>query len=105
MIRNLATVKPMNDSDIAQLGVRVLDTLCADIAPPPPATEEENDSLTIGDREPIEDHSGSPTDTGCENRVEDIPKPKREWKRKIYPASAVRRSARNRMTKKNYDEL
>ena len=32
LIRNLAVVKPMNDSNIDALGVRVLDTFCADLA-------------------------------------------------------------------------
>ena len=38
LIRNLAVVKPMNDSDIDALGVRVLDTFCADLAPSLPET-------------------------------------------------------------------
>ena len=59
----------------------------------------------IGDSEPIEDLSEGLPDIGCEDRVVDIPKPKRKWQRKIYPTSAVHRSARNRMTKKIHDEL
>ena len=32
-------------------------------------------------------------------------KPKRPWKRKIYPTSAVRRSARVKLKKKFHDDL
>ena len=75
------------------------------ILPLPPETEEEEHSLPLGDSEPIEDPCGRHNEPGCEDRVEDLAKPKRKWKRKIYPTSAVRRSARNRMTKKIHDEL
>ena len=39
-IRNLAAVKPMNDDEIDAIGVRVLDNLCADLAPPTRDSEE-----------------------------------------------------------------
>ena len=98
MIRNLAAGKPMNDSDIDALGVRVLDNFCADLAPSSiPESEEEDDTFeaeVVRSMEP-----------GCEDRVEDQHKPKCKWKRKIYPASAVRRSARIRTTKKIHDEI
>ena len=45
MIRNLAAVKPMNDSDIVVVGVRVLDNFCADLAPSLPESEEEADTF------------------------------------------------------------
>ena len=41
MIRHIAVVKPMNESEIDALGVRVLDGLCADLDPAVPETEEE----------------------------------------------------------------
>ena len=97
MIRNLAAVKPMNDSDIDALGVRVLDNFCADLAPSLPESEEENDTFEAA--------VVRSTEPGCEDRVEDQNKPKRKWKRKIYPASAVRRSARIRTAKKFHDEI
>ena len=97
MIRNLAAVKSMNDSDIDALGVRVLDNFCADLAPSLPETEEEDDTF--------EAEVVRSTEPGCEDRVEDQNKPKRKWKRKIYPASAVRRSARIRNAKKIHDEI
>lgn len=47
----------------------------------------------------IEDHSerAEPSDV----RI----KPKRTWKRKVYPVSVVRRSARIRTSKKFHDEI
>ena len=39
LIRNLAVVKPMNDSDIDALGVWVLDSFSADLAPSLPKIE------------------------------------------------------------------
>ena len=105
MIQNLAAVKPMNDSDIDALGVRVLDNFCADLAPSLPETEEEDGSMPRKDNSPIEAQAVRSTEPGCEDRVEDQNKPKRKWKRKIYPASALRRSARNRTTKNFHDEI
>ena len=45
MIRNLAAVKPMNDSEIDTLGVRVLDNFCADLATTLPEPEVEDESI------------------------------------------------------------
>ena len=87
----------MNDADIDALGVRVLDNFCAVLAPSLPESEEEDDTF-----EAVVVRSTKP---GCEDRVEDQHKPKRKWKRKVYPASAVRRSARIRKAKKFHDDL
>ena len=97
MIRNLAAVKPMNDSEIDALGVRVLDDFCADLAPPLPEPEEEDESVEM-------DVVGPP-EMGSEDRVDARTGPKRKWKRKIYPMSTVRRSARIRTAKKFHDEI
>ena len=96
-IHNLAVVKPMNDEEIDALGVRVLDNLCADLAPP--NHESEDDDV------PLENADGSMVEPGYEDRASEPSKPKRKWKRKIYPNSAVRRSARIHTTKKFHDEL
>ena len=53
LIRNLTAVKPMNDSDIDALGVRVLDSFCADLAPSLPETEEDG-SISLRDSTPID---------------------------------------------------
>ena len=86
----------MNDAEIDALGVRVLDSFCADLAPSTLESEEEDVIL--------EDAVARPTEPGYEDRMEDPSRPKRTWKRKIYPTSAVRRSARIRTTKKIHDE-
>ena len=44
-IRNLAVVKPMNDNEIDALGVRVLNTMCVDLAPS--NHESEDDDMPI----------------------------------------------------------
>ena len=96
-IRNLAAVRPMNDAEIDALGVRVLDNFCADLVPSTVESEEEEVSG--------EDVVIQPPEPGYEDRMEDNSKPKRKWKRKVYPASAVRRSARIRTAKKFHDDL
>ena len=105
MIRNIAVVKPMNDGEIDALGVRALDSFCADLAPSLPETEEDDGSISLRDSTPIDSQAVGSMEPGCEDWVEDQNKPKRKWKRKIYPASAVRRSARIRTTKKFHDEI
>ena len=89
MIRNLAAVKPMNDSDVDALGVNVLDSFCADLAPSLPETEEDEYSTSPRDSILADSQVARSTELGCEDRVEDQNKPKRKWKQKIYPASAV----------------
>ena len=96
MIRDLAAVKPMNDSEIDALGVRMLDNFCDDLAPPLQEPEEEDEEVGLEEvRSPV---------TGSVDRVGPT-SPKRKWKRKIYPMSAVRRSARIRTAKKFHDEI
>ena len=87
----------MNDAEIDALGVRVLDNFCADLAPSTIESEEEEVIL--------EDIVNKPPEPGYEDRMEDHSKPKRKWKRKVYPASAVRRSARIRTAKKFHDDI
>ena len=96
-IRNLAAVRPMIDAELNALGVRVLDTLCADLAPSCNEPDEEETNVEV---EVLQ-----PPLPGYEDRMVDNDKPKRKWKRKVYPASAVRRSARIRTAKKFHDEL
>ena len=96
-ILNLAAVKPMNDNEIDALGVRVLDNMCVDLAPSNHESEDDDmpieiDAVVCSDEPGYEDRESGPS------------KPKRKWKRKIYPDSAVRRSARIRTTKKFHDE-
>ena len=97
MIRNIAAVKPMCDSEVDALGVRVLDNFCVDLMPPSSEADVEDDSTEIV--------LASPSGTGCEDQLQSQAIPKCKWKRKVYPLSAVRRSARIRSAKKFYDEL
>ena len=87
----------MNNAEIDALGVRVLDNLCADLAPTFNESDEEETSIDVVDHQPPQ--------PGYEDRPVGNEKPKRKWKRKVYPASAVRRSARIRTAKKFHDEL
>ena len=102
MIRHIAAVKPMNDSEIDALGVRVLDGMCADLDPACLETEEDTNPKTSL-------HVDEPLVLEVENegyvQVDGQVKPKRTWKRKVYPVSAVRRSARIRTAKKFHDDL
>ena len=98
LIRHIAAVKPMNESEIDALGVRVLDGLCADLDPALHETEEDTIpevSLHVDEPEAIE------AENDCVDQVDGLLKPKRTWKRKVYPVSAARRSARIR-TAKNF---
>ena len=96
VIRKLAAVKPMNDSEIDALGVRVLENFCDDLAPP--LQEQEEDDENIGTQ------VDNPSITSTMDR-EGTSSPKRKWKRKTYPMSVVRRSARIRTAKKFHDEI
>ena len=75
----------------------MLDKFCADLAPPLPEPEEED--------EIVENVVVRPSEPGCEDRLESQNMPKRKWKRKIYLDSAVHRSARMRTAKKFHDEI
>ena len=105
LIHNIAAVRPMNESEIDALGVRVLDGLCPDLDPAVQETEEEDEypspdttNLEV-ESLAIEAHSerAKPSDVCV--------KPKRTWKRKVYLVSAVRRSAKIRTSKKFHDEI
>ena len=97
MIHNIAAVKPMSVSEVDALGVRALDNFCADLMPPIPEVDVEDDSTEMV--------LATPSETGCEDRLQSQNVSKRKWKRKVYPVSAVRRSARIRTAKKFHDEL
>ena len=87
----------MNDAEIDALGVRVLDNFCADLVPPFAESDEEEPC--------VDDVVFAQPEHGYEDRVAGNNIPERKWKRKVYPASAVRRSARIRTAKKFHDDL
>ncbi|XP_073355500.1 uncharacterized protein [Aegilops tauschii subsp. strangulata] len=74
MIRNIAAVKPMCDSEVDALGVRVLDNFCADLLPSSSEAGVEDGSTEIG--------LASPSDTGYEDQLQSQAIPKCKWKRK-----------------------
>ena len=92
-IRNLASIKPMSDNDMNNLGIADLANICNNLLPTVEA-EDEEDSETTDIVEPLlmEGEVSVVTNPSLPQGVEE--KPKRSWKRKIYPTSAVRRSAR-----------
>lgn len=104
ILRNLAAVKPMNDSEIDALGVRVLDSLCEDLGPSPELSEDDESLEVLEGSTNDTPQACEPTELGCMDRVDVQNKPKRKWNRKIYPDSAVRRSIRIRTAKKFHDE-
>ena len=61
--------------------------------------------MPLGDVALVKDQVVRSMQPGCEDRLEDEIKPKGKSRRKIYPTSAVRRSATIRTTKKLHDEL
>ncbi|KAI4976921.1 hypothetical protein ZWY2020_050528 [Hordeum vulgare] len=101
IVRNIAATKPLNNSEISALGE--LNSLCEDLAPSE-GLEEGDDHLVDEcalDSIPKQDEDCQPGYMDLEIGSE---KPKRAWKRKVYPVSAVRRSARFKTVKKFYDE-
>ena len=75
----------------------MLDNWCADLDPATNESDEEEVSVEV--------LANQPPETGSEDRMVGNDKPKRKWKRKVYPVSAVRRSARIRTAKKFHDDL
>lgn len=104
LIRNIAAVKPMNESYINNLGVTALQNLCEDLVPTSVLENEEEDMVSEGYMAPVQPEAISLTTSSHEDSEAMQDKPKRSWKRKVYPTSAVRRSARVRQKKKFHDE-
>ena len=105
IIRNLAAVKPMNEVDVKNLGMSALQNLCNDLMP----TSETEGGIEGSEIEdsvetlPVDDIDSSNYSNVVVSGSGD--KPKRTWKRKVYPTSAVRRSARVRLKKKFHNDL
>ena len=103
-IRNIVPVKPMDEAEINNLGVNALQSVCADMVPTEGFESEDEDVVVEGYMAPLQ--SGASQNNDTEHRVIEavFDKPKRTWNRKVYPTSAVRRSARTRQKKKFHDE-
>ena len=88
----------MNYTNINALAVGALEWLCEDLVPSSVLQEEDADMVSEGYVAPLQPEATSVTDV---QHVEDMKdKPKRNWKRKVYPTSAVHRSARGEQKKK-----
>lgn len=100
LIRNIVAVKPMNDNDINDLGVTTLQSLYEDLVPREGLEGMDDDVIAEGYMAPLQPNDIVSTDTNPLLTEEMKDKPKRTWKRKVYPTSAVRRSARVKQKKK-----
>lgn len=104
MIRNIAAVKPMNNDEISNLGITALERLCDDLIPPSEPEDVVEDTSSEVYEAPLQPVGTEPASSGPLDAKEMHDKPKRSWKRKVYPASAVRRSARVKFKKKFHDD-
>ena len=104
IIRNLASVKPMNDDDMKNLGMVVLENICNNLLPSEEAEDEEGSETTDTVAPLMMEGTVSCYADPTFPKV-DGKKPKRPWKQKIYPTLAVRRSARVKLKKKFHDDL
>jgi hypothetical protein len=94
----------MNETDINDLGVTTLQSLYEDLVPTVGLEGEEEDVVAEGYMAPLQPDAIVTTDTDPLHTEAMKDKPKRTWKRKVYPTSAVPRSARVRQKKKLDDE-
>ena len=93
IIQNLASVKPMNDDDMKNLGMDDLANICNNLLPSAEA-EDEEESETTDTVEPLMMEGTVSCIADPTFSKGDGEKPKRPWKRKFYPTLVVRRSAR-----------
>ena len=86
------------------LGINDLAKICNNLLPSVEVEGEEEVENTDTVEPLLMDEAVSVIDNSIVPQgVED--KPKRPWKRKIYPTSAVRRSARVKLKKKIHDDI
>ena len=95
----------MNETDINNLGVNALQSFYEDLVPTEGLEAEEEHVVSEGYMAPLQPDVIANTDTGPQNAEVMKDKPKRTWKRNVYPTSAVRRSARVTQKKKFHDEI
>ena len=102
MLKNIAVVKPMKESEINELGMCELEGLCEDLVLAnllhEETLEEEGHAATLPST------VGLGEDSSHADR-EILPEaPRRKWQKKVYGLSAVRRSARLKFKKKFHDD-
>lgn len=95
IVQNLAAVKPMDDLDFNNLGISALQRIFKDLIPKSGMDEEdeEEEMVSQGYVAPWKPSDELVSGVGQETDESMQDKPKRPWKRKIYPTSAIRRSA------------
>ena len=104
IIRNLASIQPMNGNDMNNLGINDVANICNNLLP----SVETEDEEEVENTDTVEPFLTEEAVSVMDNNI--VPegvgeKPKQPWKRKIYPNSAVRRSARVKLKKKLHDDL
>lgn len=125
VLRSIASVTPLQDNEVNELGVRSLECLCEDLVPPSVLAEEtvevEKHAAPLPSQEDfglldelsteaevlaasLQPDDSIPTSSSHANSGILLEKPKRKWARKIYPTSAVRRSARIKIKHKFHDK-
>ena len=88
----------MNEAEINDLGVTVLQSLYKDLVPTEGLEAEEEDMVPEGYVAPLQPEATPDTDAQPIQEMKD--KPRKTWKRKVYPTSAARQSARVKQKKK-----
>lgn len=104
MSHNIVSMKPMNDVETYNLGITALESLCGDLIPTSGAEAEVDEMGSEGYVAPLPRECTTQTVPGHMDVKGVQDKPKHSWKRKVYPASAVRRSARFKFMKKSHDD-
>ena len=104
IIRNLASIQPMNDNDMNNLGINDLANICNNLLPSVEAEDEEEVENTDTVEPLLMDEAVSVIDNttsrGVLRRIPNDP-----GSGKFNPTSAVRRSARVKLKKKIHDDL
>jgi len=102
VMRNIAAVKPMVETELQELGVHDLEGLCEDLIPTGDLGVAEVDAHEYA--APNHPHFASSEYLSHADKEVTLEKPKQKWSRKIYVESAVRRSTRTKYKKKFHDE-
>ena len=87
------------------LGIPALEILCNDLMPTTEAEGEIEGSETEDNVEPLPMDGIVSNHHSNKYTLGEGDKPKRSWKRKVYPTLDVRRSARVKLKKKFHDDI
>ena len=102
MLKNIAAVKPMKESEINDLGVNELEVLCEDLVP---SNLFDGETVEVdGHAADLQSYDGLGDDHGHADCELEPSAPRRKRQKKQYDLSAVRRSVRVRARNKFHDE-